>query len=345
MRQHLSWRAALAAGAIASASMAEPAPWIAWDEGEGPEAREHATLFVDAGRDRAVIFGGSGYAPQLSPLADAWALDLETGAWSEMSVEGEPPAGGGSRRAASDGAGGFLVWGGYGAGFEASSSLHRATLRENAVVFEPVEQRDAPPARALHAFVRDDERDRWILFGGVSRQAMYRDVWTMRLEGGVAVWEEIELEGGPGERYGFAWAMDDAGDRLVIFSGAVPAEGLLCAPDAWALELGGASPRWALLTDGESSPMGRRNPLWAFDPGSRALVVTGGTADGRSVVPDLVRLDLGAEAPAWETLEHGEAAALRASGMGFFDAARGRFVFGFGNNAAGVRRDLYTLER
>jgi len=345
MHTRLMRCAAAAAGAIASTTLGAATPWIEWDDGDGPEAREHASVMPDPERDRAVVFAGSGYAPQLSPLADAWALDLETGDWAEIDVEGDPPAGGGSRRAAPDGGGGFLLWGGYGAGFEVSQDLQRATLRDGAIRFDQIEQRNAPPARALHAFVRDAERDRWILFGGVSSQAMYDDVWAMRLEGGVAVWERIDVERGPGERYGFAYAFDAEGDRLVVVSGAVPAQGLLCAPDAWALEFGGDTPRWTLLTGDGDAPAGRRNPLWAFDPEARTLVVTGGTADGRTVVPDVVRLDLAADPPRCASAEPAGDAEIRASGSGFFDAARGRFVLGFGNNASGVNRDLYTLDR
>ncbi len=317
--------------------------WVEWEAGDGPIGREHAAVLVDPARDRAVFYAGSGYQPQLAPLSDAWAVSLSDGAWTPLETRGDAPAGGGSKRAAAAGGGGFLLWGGYGAGFEVNNDLVRARLVDDALVFETIEQRNAPPARALHGFVYDAARDRYLLFGGVSQRAMYDDVWSMRLEDGVAMWEQLDVERGPGERYGFAYAVDGAGDRLVVFSGAIPAQGLVCARDAWALDLSADPPAWERLTDEDATPVGRRNPQWAFDPSSRRLYVTGGTPDGRSAVQDLVALDLSGETAGWSDCDAGDVE-IRASGMGFYDAKRGRLVFGMGNNASGAYLDLYAVE-
>ena len=341
MRRLIAGVVSLSCVFLASAQTARE--WVSWEEGGGPIAREHATVLVDAERDRAVFYAGSGYRPQMSPISDAWAVSLATGEWSELAVEGDMPEGGGSKRLAPAAGGGFLLWGGYGGGFVVNNQLVRARLTEGTVVFETVRQNNAPPMRALHGFVYDGERDRYLMFGGVSSQAMYDDVWEMRLVDGVAEWRELEVERGPGERYGFAYAMDTAGDQLVVYSGAVPAQGLVCARDAWALDLTQDPPVWEKLTDEDATPTGRRNPLWAFDPSSRRLIVTGGTADGRSAEEDLVALDLSGAGAEWEELETGEAE-IRASGMGFFDAKRGRAIFGMGNNANGVCLDLYRVE-
>ena len=317
--------------------------WVEWEAGDGPIGREHATVLVDSARDRAVFYAGSGYEPQLSPLSDAWAVSLADGAWTALDTRGDAPAGGGSKRAAAAGGGAFLLWGGYGAGFEVNNDLLRARIVDDALVFETIEQRNAPPARALHGFAYDAARDRYLLFGGVSQRAMYDDVWSMRLVDGVAEWEQLEVERGPGERYGFAYAMDDAGDRFIVFSGAIPAQGLVCARDAWALNLAGDLPVWERVTDEENTPEGRRNPQWAFDPASRRLYITGGTADGRSAVQDLVALELGDASARWVPCDAGDVA-IRASGMGFRDAQRGRIIFGMGNNASGAYLDLYSVE-
>lgn len=152
---------------VASVCVAQSAsPWIDWETGEGPIAREHTSVLVDG--DRAVFFGGSGYEPQLAPLADAWAVSLETGEWVVLETRGDVPSGGGSRRVAAAGDGSFLLWGGYGEGFALNNELVRATLEDGGVVYARIEQREAPDARALHGFVHDAERDRYIMFGAVS---------------------------------------------------------------------------------------------------------------------------------------------------------------------------------
>ncbi len=62
--------------------------------GDAPEARSHAVLAHDDARNRLVVFGGnvSTSGLTITGVADTWALDLETGAWTQLAVDAGPPA-------------------------------------------------------------------------------------------------------------------------------------------------------------------------------------------------------------------------------------------------------------
>ena len=73
---------------------------VAWDPGKGPQTREHGAFFYDADANAAYLFQGSGYSPQLQPIADNWRLDIAAGAWAPWTATGDVPVAGGSRRVA-----------------------------------------------------------------------------------------------------------------------------------------------------------------------------------------------------------------------------------------------------
>src|SRR5690606_23743361 len=90
---------------------------VTWEDGEGPEAREHASVLVDDASGSLYVMFGSGYAPYLEPLGDAWRFDVATRTWSEVTLEGDVPPPAGSRRlAGARGSGDGWLFGGYGEG-------------------------------------------------------------------------------------------------------------------------------------------------------------------------------------------------------------------------------------
>lgn len=71
----------------------------AWSQvqttGKGPSGRSSTAAVVDAAGNRLVVFGGNTSTDGLSfvPENDTWALDLATGAWSQIAAGGtSPPA-------------------------------------------------------------------------------------------------------------------------------------------------------------------------------------------------------------------------------------------------------------
>lgn len=338
-----------AAGSIDVVIDVSVAP-LAWDEPleaeeVGPEAREHPALILDEARDRLIVIGGSGYRPYGTPLGDAWAIALDSGAWSELGVTGALPALG-SMRVARDGATTALLFGGYGEGGANSDQLTRVDFSGADLVVSEVEQTgylSAAP-RSLHAFFFDPETSTYWTFGGLAGFSPRDDVRRMVMNEGTAEWTFEETNEGPSGRYGFFWGFDEERGRLWVFSGAQGTAMVDPAQDLWMLDVRATPATWTRVLDGEPLPVGRRNGVFAWDPRGPRLWVFGGTPDAMSSTPGLFALDLGAiDAPTVHQLELPGEPPLRSSGAGIFDSTAERILLGFGNSESAVYADVQSL--
>lgn len=337
---------AMGAGAAAGEEAASWGERIEWGE-DGPTAREHPSLMVFG--DRVVVYSGSGYEPQGAPLGDAWAFDLTEKTWRELEIVGDAPSAAGSRRVAqAPGADHAFLFGGYGAEFVTNNELHRAELVDGALSFERIEQVDAPPDRALHAFAYDAERSALVVTHGVSRAGFLGDSWIGTFDGdGRVVWREVEGGAAPGPRFGSSYGFDSDRGELVMLSGQLPgAEGdpMPMTRELWALDVRSDPPAWEQVVVDEL-PEGRRNAMFAFDDATDRLVVWCGTADARTNVEGLVTVCRD-ERGEWRVHEQSDEGAppRRSSGVGFADPGSGRFCLGFGNSREGRYTDWVTLE-
>ncbi|MEM1183564.1 MAG: FKBP-type peptidyl-prolyl cis-trans isomerase [Planctomycetota bacterium] len=315
---------------------------VEWTE-EGPVAREHASVMAFG--DTVVVYAGSGYEPQLQPLADAWAYDVATRSWTELELAGDIPTPGGSKRVAQEpGADHAYLFAGYGEGFAINNDLHLAKLDGETLRFERLEQDNAPPARALHAFGFDPKERRFVAALGIDPQTGFlADTWTGTFdETGAVRWTQVEAAPTEG-RFGFAFGFDTETGQLVTHSGQVPSqtEPLATTQALWVLDTRAVPPVW---TGFEAPPVGRRNPNFAFDDEHDRLVIWCGTADARTNVPGLVTIER-TPAGSWVVREHDddEAPPRRSSGFGFAHPSNDSVLLGFGNSAEGRYTDWVTI--
>ena len=324
---------------VAPIGWTSPLTWT----GEGPEAREHGAMIVDAEGRRAYLLGGSGYNPYLEPLEDAWALNLDDGTWTQLAATGDPLPSGGSRRAAQVGPTTAYLFGGYGENGASNRELLKIEASDAGIAVTTVEQNNPPTPRALHAFVYDPVTGRFVLFGG-SGQTPLDDTHVMELSGDTATWTALDLNPRPSPRYGMFYGFDDVTGRLYVFSGAQGYTSLDPARDTWVLDVRADPPVWQLLSEGETTnPPGRRNGTTVFDPTGPRLFVFGGTADAMTTEPGLWVLDLEGGAGQWQQLILAGEPALRSSGFGFHDAMTGTNWLGFGNSSSAVYQDFNAL--
>jgi hypothetical protein len=315
---------------------------VLWGAG-GPEEREHASVIPDIANRLVLMFGGSGYRPHMSPLGDAWSFDLDELTWSAITPTGDVPPPGASRRVAMvPGATTAHIFGGYGAQGIPNNELYRVDFADGALRFTAVSQENTPARRSLHAFVYDEQTDRFALFGGVN-VAPLGDTWSMRLIDGTAVWQEVDPWPAPSPRYGAFYGFDAERGRLLLFSGAQGTQTINAAFDTWALDLRGDRPSWSQLCAGQPAPRGRRNGCMVFDPEGPRLFVFGGTDDGHTTQPGLFALDARPGREAWEVLELEGQPPLRSSGFGFYDGNTQRIMMGFGNTTQYIFRDWAVL--
>ena len=322
---------------------------VVWDR-NGPEGREHASVFVHAAARKAYVFGGSGYNPYLIPMDDAWSFDLDTGVWRAAGIRGEFLEGASRRVATKSGTTTAYVFGGYGERLRAQGELHRVDFGEGVLVFSEVPQVNPPPARCLHCFVYDAPSDRFVLFGGMARiprsggrGVVFGDTWTMHLEDGVAVWTQLAPEVSPSPRYGFLHGFDADRGRLLLFSGGQGIQPINPARDSWVLDVRAETPVWTRIAERAFRPHARRNGAMIFDSSGPRMFVFGGTPDGRNTEPGLFVLDGRPGHEGWTHLELAGEPPLRSSGFGFYDPLLERTHMGFGNTVIHVFQDLAAL--
>lgn len=346
--------------AAASTALAEPSsetfsqegsPWrgvVSWWGEDGPAAREHPSLMVFD--DCIVILGGSGYEPQGEPLGDAWAFTTSDCSWQPLALKGDVPTAAGSRRVAqSPGSDHAWLFGGYHADFATNNELYRVVKEGNTLTFELIEQVEPPRPRALHAFALDADSGTLIVSQGVARGGLLGDtlIGHIQSDGGVR-WEPIQAADGPTPRFGFAYGFDSDRGELIITGGQTQGNAQNPMPmsgESWVLRCRGASPAWTRI-ESDATPAGRRNPMFAFDDRSDSLIVWGGTADARTSIPGIVRIEREGEG-SWSISQLGEIGAppLRSSGVGFVDARADRVYFGFGNNRTERYQQWVTLSQ
>jgi len=256
---------------------------VSWGAGDGPPEREHGAMFASADGATLFVYGGSGY-PQTpdNVLDDGWRFDVQTATWTTWATSGERPPAGAFRGVRVNDDTAVLV-GGYLADFASDGGAYAVTLSTG--VFRALRQEPQPPARSLHTLAFDDVAGRLVLFGGFGDDGPRNDAWIgiVNVDDGVITWTEVGSSEKPSPRYGAFGGVDTQSGQLVVFSGAQAprgADAINAAQDIWTLNLDDAT--WSERAVFGAPPNGRRNGCGVFDPATRALIIYGGTADGRT---------------------------------------------------------------
>jgi hypothetical protein len=325
-----------------------PLAWTSstkWSAGGGPEAREHGAFLVDQEGARAILVGGSGYAPYGTPLSDAWSFALPGLERTALTLAGDLIPAGASRRVAQDpGSRTAYLFGGYGVNGTTNNELYRVDLAADPPSVKKLTQTMAPTKRALHAFAYDRMTDRFFVFGGSTPTPM-NDLWVGKLTGDSMAWQKVTVSPRPTPRYGFFAGADSVAGKLYVFSGAQKLSPLDPARDIWVLDMHADPPAWTLLGEGEAAavPPGRRNGCAVFDPAGPRLFVSGGTADAMTTEKGLFVFDARESVRTWTRLDRPGEPAVRSSGFGFVDPVTGRVLAGFGNTSSAVFSDLNAI--
>ena len=292
--------------------------------GGPPSARDGITGVYDPLRSRMIVYGGGG------AWFDVWALGLsDTPTWTALAPSGTPPPGRAYYAAIYDWRRDReLVFGGNSSGAIRLNDLWELSFSGGPTWTQIFPAGSAPEPRAAHSAIFDTERDRMIVFGGVTTSSLLNDVWQLDLSG-TPMWTQIAPSGTPpaGRSYHSA-VYDSVGDRMLIFGGTG-------RNDLWALSLSGA-PVWTEIVPSGSPPHGRFGHAACFDPGRDRMVVWGGAYPGFPsyvVFDDVWQLDLSG-APLWTQLAPaGPIPPGRFNDAAVYDPGHGRMVV-FGGEGA-----------
>jgi len=312
-----------------------------WTTPQGPDAREHGAFIVDDATGTALMVGGTGYKPQGTPLEDAWSLKISDSSWTPWKPKGDAIPGAGSRRVAViPGSATAYAFGGYTAASNLDD-LYKIAFGNGDATFTKLAV-TGPEARELHVFAYDAGKQRFVLFGGYGTSVL-NDTWLLST-GSTPQWQKVMTPTKPTGRYGSFYAMDQVNHRLLVFSGGQTPKNkdpVNAAADTWALDLSQDAPTWSPLAVTGTSPPGRRNGCFVFDPSGPRMLVWGGTADQATTTPGLWFLDMRPGKESWARVDRPGEPPLRSSSFGFIDG-RGNLTCGFGNDAD-LYRDLAII--
>jgi hypothetical protein len=227
-----------------------------------PPISLHSAIY-DPVRDRMIVFGGyqdGGY------LNGVWALSLSgTPTWTLLQTAGTPPAPRREHSAIYDPVGDrMIVFGGTnGSYFGDVWALGLA----GTPTWELISASGGPTARSGQSAIYDPVRHMMWMFAGRDGSGIRNDVWTLSL-GTTPFWTSVAAAG-PRRVYHTA-VLDQAGDRMVVFSGY---DGGL-PNDTWFLALG-PTPTWYPL--GGAPPPTTPAPVFTAEPSLPASIYLGQT--------------------------------------------------------------------
>jgi hypothetical protein len=278
-------------------SLAGPPAWSAIaTSGDAPINNANRLAAFDPVGNRMVVFGAGGLG----------VLDPGAGSWSTEIPGGSPHAPKFWAAGAWDASGGQLIV--FGGGIPGSSNTDALPLTPAGAVWSPLDN-GTPPQRGSAAIVMDTNRNRLILFGGVSGQnpnwTLYNDVWVWPIASG-GPWSQLATGGTPPAGRAMASMIyDPSRDILVIFGGYSQVNPFVPRNDVWVLPLSYLT--WTPVVPSGAPPAARAGHSAIFDAGRDRMVVFGGTPDGDSFSPpnefdDVWALNFAGSLPAWTQL-------------------------------------------
>ena len=211
----------------------EAESWTEIDTGAGPRpSARYGTSAVLDGAGRLLVSHGFTFEGRFD---DTWALDLATGAWTDVSpaVETRPLKRCLHEAVWDDENGRMLLFGGCSSGFGPCPQGDLWAFDPAAGTWTELTPATGPAARSNPALVVDDANRRALLLHGLAAEGYVADAWALALDG-EAAWAEVAVGGeAPGPRASHDAVV--AGDRLYLFGG----NGVEAAlADLWVLALG-----------------------------------------------------------------------------------------------------------
>lgn len=217
--------------------------WSRLDSATNPPGRSRHSAIFDTNTNRMIIFGGiSGQ----NALSDTWALDLETGEWTELQTTGTPPDARFNHGAAFDPDGRMIVFGGN------AGTVINIDVRADVFVLdletntwsEGTPEVAGPAPRTWTTTLWDPVQSQLVAFGGGDDSAFtgtvdyFEDVWAWTDQGGTAGWIKLDSNADvqPEGRFWAGWKYDAVNQVYVLFGGH------------------------------DDTNLGNKNDMWFFDP-------------------------------------------------------------------------------
>ena len=141
---------------------------------QAPSARDTwPGMAFDSKRNVSVLFGG--FNRTIVKLNDTWEYNASSNTWTEITPENSPPAMMRLRMAFDSNRNVTVLFGGQ---TDATSSSNETWEYNGSTWVERTDELgEAPPGRRLNAITFDSERNKMVMFGGVSGGSFVNDTW------------------------------------------------------------------------------------------------------------------------------------------------------------------------
>jgi hypothetical protein len=268
------------------------------EDDAGPGLRNNLAMAFDAGRHRAVIFGGyNGLA-----ISDTWEWDGVSWTkcvsgnaacdYSDPEGDGAPASRSGAAMAP-DSSGRLLLFGGTsslmstcegGTGYRCGgiwlwggTSWTRCTTASGFCLLSDGTDGN-PSARTRHAMAYDSSQKRTVLFGGSDASGPRNDTWEW--DGTTHDWVRRSPASSPTPRFAHAMAYDSGRSlpRTVLFGGCTNSECSALSNETW--EWDSVTGTWAKIEpvdpEGDGSPTARSGHTMVYDTQRQRVVLYGG---------------------------------------------------------------------
>ena len=210
--------AALTLLSFAASVRADESSWTLRASTNNPAARQDASLILDSGNSRMILFGGrSSNSNGSSPVSynDVWSYSIGTHQWTQLSPAGSaPPATWGHTAIYDPGRTGvsprMVVFGGLGAG----STVYALSLTGTVTWSTLSTTGSAPGNWWEHWAVYDSGRDQMVVGGGLADGAIY----ALKLNNATPQWVQLLYTGDPTTHHAAA-AYDPSTQKVVIVGG------------------------------------------------------------------------------------------------------------------------------
>ena len=321
--------------ADAARAAGEPPGWTQVTPPESPPAMAGALMAYSPRSDRFVLFGGWNGTTGLN---GTWVYDPAHRTWTELHPSPSPPSRGDGMFVYDNRSDVFLLFGGWHEtpqqtyvrlGDTWSFSLPNDT-------WTPLQPALPASPRSDAEVAYDPAADAVLLVGGFNGTAYLGDVWAYFP--GDDTWTPRPSAAAPSPRADGRMVYVPGQDRLVLFGGndySGPNFTFHHLADSWSYAWDADT--WARVPT-PIEPPARDYPIFAYDPGALAVLLTGGFGNN-TVLSDTWSLDVTTDT--WANATPSASAPARFAAAGGFDTADGVLVVFSGAAYDGLLGDTW----
>ncbi|HOG43140.1 MAG TPA: kelch repeat-containing protein, partial [bacterium] len=300
-----------------------------------PAPRYLASLVWSANTGKFILFGGAKGEHLDSVYQDMWEYDPDQRIWRSADTTGLKPQGRLAHSAAINNKNGnMLIFGGAFAKdvFANDTWIFNTETRS----WRQIIQNNGPSGRMAASIVYDSDRNRFVMFGGMSLESGLNELWEFIVE--EEIWVQVTVTGdAPSPRTGASMAYDPVRKKIILFGGG---DFNFALQDTW--EYDTQNIQWENRSGDDVTPPGMREfAVMGYDSNTGTAVLYGGdSGENGTVYSDIWKYE--PISGTWSNISFSNGPESRMWGTGSFAENRSELAIFGGLLPASESNDLWT---